>query len=108
MQDHREWVSFFPPNLKLIYIVIFKVLNLFSELSGNRSLWGCKVPKLFTVSLEQESIYFHLPSPIKTFWGNQEDFEVSNLFSKENNINSADWIKIALMHAKAGNAPAYY
>lgn len=108
MQDHQEWASFFSPNVKLLHIVIFKVLNFFSEFSGNRSLYGCKVPKLFTVSLEQESIYFHLPSPTKTLWGNQEVFEVSNLSSKENNINSADWIKIALMHAKAGNALACY
>lgn len=108
MQDHQEWTSFFPPNVKLINIVIFKVLNFFSELSGNRSIYECKVPKLFTVSLEQECIYFHLPFPMKIFWGNQEVFEVSNLFSKENNINSADWIKTALMHAKAGNAPARY
>lgn len=45
---------------------------------------------------------------MKTFWGNQEVFEVSNLFSKEDNINSADWIKLALMHVKAGNAPECY
>lgn len=111
MQDHQEWASFFFPNVKFIHIVIFKVLNfsfLISEFSGNRNPYGCKVPKLFTVSLEQESICFRLPSPRKAFWGNQEDFEVSNLFLKENNINSDDWIKLALMHAKAGNAPACY
>lgn len=40
MQDHQEWASFFPPNVKLIHIVIFKVLNLVSEFAGNRSLYG--------------------------------------------------------------------
>lgn len=35
---------------------------------------------------------------MKTFWVNQEVFEVSNLFSKENNVNSADLLQ-ASTHA---------
>lgn len=39
MQEHQEWASFSPPNVKLIHIVNFKVLNLLSEFAGNRSLY---------------------------------------------------------------------
>lgn len=83
MQDHQEWPSFSPPNVKLINSVIFEVLSFFSEFSGNRRLCACKVPKLFTVSLEQESIYFHLPSPWKHFEATKKSLKSLICFLKK-------------------------